>query len=105
MLPALSSYDSPSFVRTHSILFTESHCRNGSCFICGPHIANGRISKFRARLSTSYARTAFHVAVMHVVGIRSTEEVSWSNARRVVAMMQYLFTFWNRAVMQFPRYA
>lgn len=54
-------------------------------------------------MSASFGHATFLPTVLDILDLRSDEQVTWVDAKRVVAAMENIKTFWDRADMQFIR--
>lgn len=107
MSPPLPSNDQ----RDKRLVNTELLCNSSLCRATPAELTDGShisLTQFCAADLASFqcgrAMTALSHHVRRVVGLRSEKQMRWTDARRVIALMEYMKAAGNRTIFNLPRY-
>lgn len=105
MLPRLAANDVVNRIPSNTKLTRKFDLR-GTPFIESPQdVSHLRLCDGGTVMTLAAARAIFSNPIGDVVGIASKEQVSWVNAKPVVALMTDAHTSWDFAVANGPRVA
>jgi len=104
MFPATPSYNLLDGLPSNSVICCEHPIVNASGSMAFSYFQNLMVFQLRVRasLSSILSPSAFLASILAVIVRSSKKQMAWITARTIIAFVQHMKPFWNRAFLGFP---